>query len=240
MPNLCIDKVVLCDTRFDRLMDATGWSRAETAGVLLLLWARTRDWKTSRRPTLQMLLDALPMPRERAVAAVESLQACGYVVAKHEGYSVVDNEAHFAAAEKMSKAGQRGGYPMHKSKSVKKPRIVRAKVVPPSSEVWVVYRQNYVARYGVEPLRNARINAQLGQLVTRVGLEDAQQLAAFFLQHPGRYYGQRQHAVGDMLRDCEQLVVQMRRGQHHTEHAQKAQDDVGRLEAQMRRLGVVG
>ena len=239
MQQLCINRSVLSDARFARLMDATGWSRAEAAGVLVLLWAHTRARTTSRRPTLTMLLGALPFGRERAEDALRHLAEAGYVARDADDYVVVDNEPYFAASDKMSEAGRRGGYPAHKAKAEPKKRVPRVKVVKPPSDttqVWDRYRQAYVARYATDPVRNARVNGQIADLVRRVGRDDAVALAAFFLSSSNSWFVRNQHSVGDMLKNCEGLVVQMRRGQAYTEHQERAESDAGALRAQMERL----
>lgn len=239
MQQLCINRSVLNDARFARLMDVTGWGRAEAAGVLVLLWAHTRDRTTSRRPSETTLLAALPFGRERAEAALRHLAEAGYLQQLGGEYTVVDNEAYFAAADKMSEAGKRGGYPAHKTKTVPKKRAPRVKVVKPPSDpslVWARYREAYVARYATDPVRNARVNGQLADLVRRVGVDDALGLAAFFLSSDNNWFVRNQHSVGDMLKNCEGLVVQMRRGQAYTEHQGRAQSDAGALRAQMERL----
>lgn len=239
MQQLCINRSVLSDARFARLMDASGWSRAEATGVLVLLWAHTRERAVARKPTRTTLLGALPFGRERAEAALAHLIDAGYVVQHDDAHVVVDNEAYFTAADKMSEAGKRGGYPAHKTKAVPKKRAPRVKVVKPPSDtaqVWSQYHSSYVARYATDPVRNARVNGQIADLVRRVGVADAVALAAFFLSSSNSWFVRNQHSVGDMLKNCEGLVVQMRRGQAYTEHQGRAESDAGALRAQLERL----
>jgi hypothetical protein len=75
----------------------------------------------------------------------------------------------------------------------------------PSVLVWQAYAQAYLTRYGVEPVRNAKVNGQLAALVGRLGADDAPQVAAFYLRHDRRQYQAVGHAVGLLLRDAEQL-----------------------------------
>lgn len=81
-----------------------------------------------------------------------------------------------------------------------------AKLEPkPSVLAWNAYRAAYHDRYGVDPVRNAKTNALLAQLVARVGALDAAPVAAYFVKHPLAFYVQRGHAVDLLLRDCEKL-----------------------------------
>lgn len=76
---------------------------------------------------------------------------------------------------------------------------------PGTGKVWAAYATAYWNRYGVEPVRNAMVNAQLSNLVRRIGLADAEQVAGFFLGHQHRFYVEKMHAVGLLLADCEKL-----------------------------------
>src|SRR5699024_5586194 len=49
-----------------------------------------------------------------------------------------------------------------------KPAKVK-RAAPASRETWNAYAAAYFDRYGVEPVRNARVNAQIAQFVQRVG-----------------------------------------------------------------------
>ena len=86
----------------------------------------------------------------------------------------------------------------------KKPRK-EAKAAPGTGKVWVAYATAYWNRYGVEPVRNAMVNGQLSSLVKRIGFDDAEHVAAFFVGHQHRYYVEKMHSVGLLLADCEKL-----------------------------------
>ena len=79
------------------------------------------------------------------------------------------------------------------------------KAAPGTGKVWVAYATAYWNRYGVEPVRNAMVNGQLSSLVKRIGLDDAEQVAGFFVGHQHRYYVEKMHSVGLLLADCEKL-----------------------------------
>lgn len=80
----------------------------------------------------------------------------------------------------------------------------------PSGRVWDAYRESYRQRYEQDPVRNAKVNGQIAQLVERVGAEDAASLVRFYLTHNHRFYVQSCHQVGLCLKDAEALVTQMR------------------------------
>lgn len=75
----------------------------------------------------------------------------------------------------------------------------------PTSLVWHAYAMAYVARYGAEPVRNARVNGMLTQFLRRVDPAEAPDVAAFYVGHPGAFYAARGHPIGLLLLDAEKL-----------------------------------
>lgn len=82
-----------------------------------------------------------------------------------------------------------------------KPRRAEA----PSAATWDSYAKAYASRYGAEPVRNKTVNAQLAQVVGKLGAEEAPFVAAFYVGHQGSFYVRAMHAVGPLLRDAEKL-----------------------------------
>ena len=80
-----------------------------------------------------------------------------------------------------------------------------------NSEIWESYKDAYSRRYGVDPIRNASVNAQVSQLRKRIGA-DAVTLVKFYLTHNDGFYLKRTHSLGLCLKDCESLMTQMQRG----------------------------
>lgn len=73
-----------------------------------------------------------------------------------------------------------------------------------SSRVWDAYALAYQDRYGVEPVRNGKVNGQLAHLVKRLGAE-APAVAGFYVRHNNAWYVKRGHAVDCLLADAEKL-----------------------------------
>jgi len=93
-----------------------------------------------------------------------------------------------------------------------------------SVPVWTAYREAYLERYKVEPVRNARVNSCLSSLIQRVGVDAAPVLAAWYLTHNEFQYVKAQHATTLLLRDAEGLMTQMQRGSKVTrQEAQQAE-----------------
>lgn len=109
----------------------------------------------------------------------------------------------------------------------------------PSSLVWDFYAAAYGTRYGHEPTRNAKVNAQLSSFIKRVPAEEAPSIAAFFVKMNSAFYVRKCHAVDCLLADAEAIRTQWLNGSvvtsTHATHADRAQtnDNVfGRLLAQ--------
>jgi hypothetical protein len=87
-----------------------------------------------------------------------------------------------------------------------KPARKRAvKPIPPTTETWASYSQAYKERYQVEPVRNAKVNAQIVQLVGRLGADEAPGVARSYLASRNGLYVASKHCVDLLLRDCEKL-----------------------------------
>lgn len=72
-------------------------------------------------------------------------------------------------------------------------------------ETWKAYADEFVARYGTDPVRNATVNAQVKQFVQRLGRSESPPVAAFFVRHPQAFYVKAKHQFGLALKDAEGL-----------------------------------
>ena len=92
---------------------------------------------------------------------------------------------------------------------VVKPRKPASK----SGPVWDAYKASFKARYGVEPVQNARVSVALSQLVDRLGPEDAVAVAGWYPSHNDRWYILKGHSVAVMVADAEKLRTEWATGQ---------------------------
>lgn len=74
-----------------------------------------------------------------------------------------------------------------------------------TNPVWDAYAEAYERRYGAAPVRNAKINGQLKQLVERLGLGEAPLVATYYLEDTRPFYLGCTHALGPLLQDAEAL-----------------------------------
>jgi hypothetical protein len=76
------------------------------------------------------------------------------------------------------------------------------------SRAWDAYAMAYVERYGVEPVRNARTNAQLAQLAKRLPADEICEVVCWYVRSSNAFYVRDSHGLGLLLRDCEGLRTQ--------------------------------
>ena len=79
------------------------------------------------------------------------------------------------------------------------------KDLSPSHETWQAYSDAYQNRYGVTPVRNATVNAQLSSFIKRIGFDESPHVAAFYVYHNNQFYVTKMHTVGLLLADAEKL-----------------------------------
>lgn len=89
-----------------------------------------------------------------------------------------------------------------------KPEITES----PTAGIWAAYSSAYLRRYSVEPVRNAKVNGQLKQVVDRLGAEEAAHVAEFYVGLRDNRYTRAMHSVDLLLHDCEQLRTQWATG----------------------------
>ncbi|MCD6674865.1 MAG: hypothetical protein LT106_18685 [Burkholderiaceae bacterium] len=99
------------------------------------------------------------------------------------------------------------------------PRPKRERAEARGAPVWEAYALAYRGRYQVEPVRNAKANAQCLQLVDRLGADEAPQVAAFYVAHQKAIYVSRRHALDLLVHDAEALRTDWLTGRQSTQSA---------------------
>ena len=74
-----------------------------------------------------------------------------------------------------------------------------------SRHAWAAYAEAYLARYGTEPVRNAKTNGQFAQFVKRLPADEAPEVARWYVASNTALYVRSKHCVDLLLRDCEGL-----------------------------------
>ena len=87
---------------------------------------------------------------------------------------------------------------------------------PANAETWQAYRAAYLQAYGVEPLRNAKVNGQIANFVKLVGEDKAPHIAAFYVFHPNQWYRTKGHDFGTLLANAQALATDWQRNTRTT------------------------
>ena len=87
---------------------------------------------------------------------------------------------------------------------------------PANTETWQAYRAAYLQAYGVEPLRNAKVNGQIANFVKLVGEDKAPHIAAFYVSHPNQWYRTKGHDFGTLLANAQALATDWQRNTRTT------------------------
>lgn len=82
---------------------------------------------------------------------------------------------------------------------------------------WAAYLGEYRARYGIEPVRNAKVNSNVKEFVKRIGHDEAPGVAAFYVRNVSEAFVIRgYHALGTLLQSAEAYRTQWATGQSMT------------------------
>lgn len=105
------------------------------------------------------------------------------------------------------------------SETEQRQKVVARKTAQPTtagSAAWNGYADAYQDRYSELPVRNAKANALMKQLVDRLGADEAPMVAAFYVSHNGQFYVARGHAVELLVKDAEKLRTEWATGRTMT------------------------
>lgn len=119
-----------------------------------------------------------------------------------------------------------------------KPRAKKKELTAssPGVRIWVGYRAEFLERYKVEPVRNAKTNALCAQLAQRLG-EDAVPVAMFYVaKHNDRLYLNARHALDLVVRDAEKIHADWKRNFAGTSRDATNEESLGVARSQMERI----
>lgn len=89
---------------------------------------------------------------------------------------------------------------------------------------WTAYALAYRNRHGATPVRNAKVNANVKQIVQRLGHVEAPLVAGWFLTVNERFVVQGLHDLGQLLARCEAYRTQWATGRQVTETSARQTD----------------
>lgn len=99
-------------------------------------------------------------------------------------------------------------------------------------EVWEAYAIAFRTQYGVEPVRNAKVNRQCQDIAQRLGAVDGPQVAAFYVKLKDQQFVRMNHPIGVLLMNCESIHSMWKRGSMTTASAaRKVEKTEGNMDA---------
>ena len=94
---------------------------------------------------------------------------------------------------------------------------------------WAAYADAYEQRYGVAPIRNAKVNAAIKGFTRRVGSDESPGVARYYLQHQDAFYARKCHDAGLMQQDAEKLRTEWATQRQVTGVAARQQERAGTM-----------
>lgn len=85
-----------------------------------------------------------------------------------------------------------------------------------NAATWKAYADSYYNRYGAEPVRNAKANKMISDLVKRIGAHEAPQVAFYYVTINDSFYLRTLHDLGNLLAKCESIRTQWATGNQMT------------------------
>jgi len=104
-----------------------------------------------------------------------------------------------------------------KAKRVAKPKDPEAEAAKEANaQTWKAYSDSYFNRYGADPVRNAKVNKMIAEVVKRLGADEAPQVAFYYVTINDAYYLRTLHDLGNLLAKCESIRTQWATGRQMT------------------------
>lgn len=246
MANLKMPDREMGSRRFMKFMALAGMDRRQALGQLLLFWDGTRAAKlefVGRAITLTQL-DGDAAERTRTF---DALVAAGYLKAvpgDAEVWVIDGNRRAIAYTESLRARARVGAAKLHSKPAAKKtkrrPAATNAALVaspdtqaPPQIQnpsefqmacraTWLSYAQAYEQKTCQLPIRNAKLNAQIQQIVKRLGHDDAPKAIRFYVEQvTDKFIIESLWSLDLFLRRAEAYATQCKMGRPL--HAQQAQ-----------------
>lgn len=85
-----------------------------------------------------------------------------------------------------------------------------------NAATWKAYADSYFNRYSAEPVRNAKVNGLIAQLVKRLGADEAPHVAFYYVTINDAYYLRTLHDLGNLVSKCEAIRTQWATGTQMT------------------------
>lgn len=203
---------------FERVLKSLGWRFDPVSGVMFIFsW-----WKFNQPANPNVLIGTLDdldsLPRTELLndfaANIQNLSPNlhqTFTECLAERMPIQYQEQHQEQEQKSKTCDEASPVAVKQAVVIVDTLTTPSDQAPPKTKTaltWAAYEAAYRQRYGVSPVRNKKVNAQLAQFLTRVPEAVAPRIAEFYVQHPDKFYVLKQHPVGLLLHDAEGLHTQ--------------------------------
>lgn len=107
--------------------------------------------------------------------------------------------------------------PAPKKAKVVKPKDPEADAAKEANrKTWQAYADSYFNRYNAEPVRNAKANKMISDIVKRLGADEAPHVAYYYVTINDSFYLRTMHDLGNLLAKCESVRTQWATGRQMT------------------------
>lgn len=127
-------------------------------------------------------------------------------------------------ASVTASTAQELSHPTPKAEKHSAARSASASKESRTAKVWSAYSAAFKERYGVEPVRNARVNGQLCKFLDAVPADEAPGISASYVRSSRSIYVSAKHPVSLLLRDAEGLRTEWATGRQVTETEARQMD----------------
>lgn len=195
---------------FEYLTNTQVWQKPLHVRIVWLTMNALTNKMNCVNATLSSLSEVSMVSESECYDAIQKLKDDHYIVENSSGWLVLEKgttipdlakecERRDYQKNKMTEYRDKGtAKPSAKSKSVRKPKTT-------TENTWKSYSNAYHRRYSVRPVRNATTNSQMKKFVDRIGIDEAPQVAEFYVFSNNSFYVQKGHSVGVLLADAEKL-----------------------------------
>lgn len=173
---------------------------------------------------------------------VEGSHGCPYTPPTHGSQTTSEPSVNHQLTTKVAAAPEQGveAEIVDAAAAPSSPKKSKSPLTPEMQEAcrstWESYCDAYEARYGVAPVKNAKVAGMVVSFVKRVAMAEAPGIATWYVQHPGRFYVERGHVFDHLLRDAEKLRTEWATGRVVTSTAASHSDRRGAMASALQNL----
>lgn len=256
MANLTMPGKEFRSRRFLQFMAHSGLECRQALGALLLFWDSTRAAGIATCGIMTAVV-YLEGTREERGQVFDAMYHAGYITDVPDAPGMVrieGNETALAYLESRRARARNGAAAAKKKRASKQPRPKAATALAPRAAkpvpidnpspfqqacraTWLAYAQAYEQKTCQLPIRNAKLNAQIQQIVKRLGYDDAPRVLRFYVEQvTDRIVIESLWPLDLFLRRAESYATQLKMGRVINSAEAKALSETAAYHARQRAI----